>query len=1146
MLFSPKKIFVSILAATPILSSLPGQESPANSPLALPADSLFFRQAELTVPLAPPVFRIDGVISAEEREESATLTSFLSYEAAARGDNRVTVHAAHSEEGLYIGFTIDRHTGEPPRTTAPGNDSSHLWSIDDAFEMRLFPEPGSDGYSLVGNAAGMAGDGLYLRTPPSTRTPWNREGWEYAAGMTETGWQGEFLIQPSFFGLEGFTPGATWLADFFNNSRTDGRQSGWSYLAGLWKYELDRLNRLTFGGEGIPYQAGQIAGRLNTKRAGLSTRIANPSDDPRRVQAWAAFFRAADENPAAYWEQMKGVLDPRGIAIRPGATYAGLVDFAVEGILADYIPAEVIDGTGAIPRRGEKTLTLGKPDLPGNYLVAWRFADEKTGQVISSGVYPFGISPPLKAELEYHYLVGRTVKARTRITPEIAAQADSLRFTVLRDGVEMATGMAEDPAVGEDVEVIFPTADWSPGDYLLKVESLREDRVTATGKTPFRKPEAPFWWGTDAGKLIEVSWPWTPVEADGRTTSVWGRTLQWGVPPLPARIVSQETELLAAPPSLILEVDGQPAEFVWDTWETEAQKPDAVVYRGAGRAGNLRLETRTTVEFDGMTRFDWTFSAEGGEPPVIDKLFLEIPVKRNVAEMVASFSEKVEKSGPITDQPVVLGFTPSVVLRNSRVGLEWFAENQKGWSNEDEERLMEILPAEDEVVLRLRLVDKPVTVEEPRTITFGLIAWPVKPWPEEDFNLSNYIGTPRPEPPDYYEWDQGVAIAKEYGLNLVEWFHWNALDRIPDYPEFYNEEIRERVVRAAEASNRQGVPILGHTGFALPTDTEDFEYYGMEMVARPLVSRGRYGYAFTATPAYIDAYVGRYKKIAEETGWSGLQSDGGLNPVYSENLEAGFGWYDNDGELRGSYPIFAYRELARRLYNVFHGEVSFPDLPNGFGHITNHTYFPLGAVHSFVDSLHTGESRRSWGSFITFDRETERSIYPGRALGVPLLCLPKLDKVEHGGRGRIAFALAYNMNPLHNRILNHINNADYRKASYPAHLVWEARAWIGAHPDIYHGYWESQHLVSFDQEEFLGTLYLRPGEKALLGVINWLPEDRTVEATLNLREIGIPSGRLVLEDAITGERIEAPGGRMRLDVGGDGYRLLRLYAEGGS
>jgi len=178
-----------------------------------------------------------------------------------------------------------------------------------------------------------------------------------------------------------------------------------------------------------------------------------------------------------------------------------------------------------------------------------------------------------------------------------------------------------------------------------------------------------------------------------------------------------------------------------------------------------------------------------------------------------------------------------------------------------------------------------------------------------------------------------------------------------------------------------------------------------------------------------------------------LQSDGGLNPRYSQNSQHDTGWIDEDGEIRGSWPIFAFRELSRRLYNVFHGEVPFPALPNGFGHVTNHSYYLYGAGHGFVDSIHTGESRRSWGSFHTLDREQERAIYASRALGVPLLCLSKLNKVEHGGRGRLAFALLYGMNPMGNRVIQYLDQDDYKKRSYPVHLVWAARDWIDAGPE---------------------------------------------------------------------------------------------------
>ncbi len=1118
--------------------------APSQQDATLPAEKGFFRSPELTIPKAGNEFKIDGELSETERKACAELSTFFTFEKAARADDRMAVYLAHTGKQLYVGFKIRRMQGGPLKAKAEKKDDMQLWKGDDALEMRLFTDV--DGFNFIGNSTGVGGDAKVGKGDKGTDVPWNHEGWRYAAKQTDEGWQGEFLIDAAALGMKEFEAGKQVLIDFLNNAKSESMIAGWAYQAGLSKVSYDKFPRLIFGDADSIYQAGQKLGVLGEQRIGLLAELKNPSKSEQKLKVWAGFYRVKEGKEARnFFVQLDGVLNPDGIEILPGATYAELLAFALKDIFSSYVCAEKIDEVQSIPGGGTQSISLKKPDLAGDYLVAWQLIDERKGLPVTAGVYPFSVSPPLHTDFEYYYLSAEQLIVRTSISEDIAHRANAIQYEVLRGDQKIAEKTVGEFKGGEILETVFPTGDWPAGEYSMIARAMDGKTVVSENRVPFKKPETPFWWKSDAGKQIKVSWPWTPVEASKSSASVWGRTMEWGNGVVPEKITSQQKELLTAPPRVTAKVDGKTGELTWDSFALESQQPDAAVYRGVARLGNLRLEAKTTIEFDGMARFDWTLSGAEGKPARVEELFLELPVAKSVAELLAveNDSRRYDVSGRMPEKELALDFTSSVVIRNSHVGLEWFAECQQYWSNQDESRLIEILPGKEAVTLRVRFVDKPVNFDSPRTITWGLIAWPVKPWPKQAFNLTNYLGTPSVKKDGWDDWKDGIPMAKKYGANIIEYFHWNGLDQTPDYPVFYNDKIRKRVEDVAKIADQNGVPIIGHTGYALPTDTEDFENFGMEMVNQPLKSHGSYGYAFTATPVYIDAYVSRYKKLAEETGWSGLQSDGGLTVRGSENERIGMGWRDEKGRLRERFPIFAFRELSRRLYNVFHGEVPFPTLPNGNGHITLHCYYPFGAVQGFVDSLHLGESRRTWGELQVLNRDMERAIYDPRALGVPMLCLPKLDKVQHGGRGRIAFALMFQMNPAGNRLLNYVDKENYDKKSYPVHRVWAAQDWIGAEPEIFHGFWENQDLISFDKEDFFASIHLRPGEKALVAVINWKPEDRDVTASLNLKEMNLAGGEIVIEDAITGESISAPNGQVKLNVGGDGYRLLKIWRK---
>lgn len=78
-------------------------------------------------------------------------------------------------------------------------------------------------------------------------------------------------------------------------------------------------------------------------------------------------------------------------------------------------------------------------------------------------------------------------------------------------------------------------------------------------------------------------------------------------------------------------------------------------------------KTDCSFEADGVMRFDWKLLPLSDKPTQINKLFIEIPVRQECAELLANAGEP-EKNGSIGRCPTTLGFSPSVVLRNSRVG----------------------------------------------------------------------------------------------------------------------------------------------------------------------------------------------------------------------------------------------------------------------------------------------------------------------------------------------------------------------------------------------------------------------------------------------------------------------------------------------
>lgn len=1113
----------------------------------------FLRQPQLLVPHADHAFTIDGTVSDAERAASAAIDGFLSFDTDAVGVDGCTAWLAHTGEALYVAFAFDRPAGAPPVATAAERDDIALWKLDDAAELML--TVGNTTWDFIGNSAGVRGD--YIHRPQNW--DFHSEAWRYAARVTDAGWEGEFLIPAEVLGLDAFGPEVEARFDLVSNAKSLS-MSLLSYRGGHWHANMQYWPGLRFGAPGEAYQTAQSVGDLGDGKIGLQATIANPSRQPREIDAWVAFYRAPDEESISWFSEVGGLYQTEGIALLPGATDDELIRLLAGGALDRHVQAGQVAETLTVPAAGGVDVDLWRHSFTGGYLVAHLFRDAATGAVLSGGVYPFAVAPPLRTEVHYYYLTTQRIYALTLVPsdPRISA----LRYQVFAaegGGQPLAEEIAVDLQPGARTKIPISSAGWPAGDYRLQVEALDAGGgVLQTNAVDFTKPPTPEWFGSDAGRQIAVSWPWTPVQARESAVEMWGRRYEFGDGPLPARIISQGEEILTGPARLSVSVGGGDSPWTGGGASLESADEAAAVYRARANASGLSLDARTTVEFDGMMRFDLTLSAE--QPVTVDRLFLEVPVAPQVARMFSTYSfglmpanarpaewEQLPFAGAIPDEPLALPFTPSLVLRNDHVGIEWFAEWDMGWANADRARVIEIVPGEDEVLLRVRLIDAPTQLSGERTITFGLEAWPVKPWPDREPHLSNYLINER-QNTENWTLEEQLRRAIDLGMTAYWWFHWNAFTtetgakHPPEYPMLPPTEKREEIIEAARITQSLGIPIIGHCGYALPPTTPVFEYYGREMAVHPLNNKGAWGYLFTADSPFPDAWVHGFRELARQYGWSGVQLDGAFSPRYNEAEETGSAQRDERGRLHGKYPIFAYRDFARRLYNVYHGEVDFPGIEHGFihCHLGSHA---IGPIHAFSDAIHSGESTRTMRvpHLAEIDLDLERAVYAGGALGVPRTWLPKLGKAPHGPQGRIATALQMDLIPDHNRILTWAQRNDYDPKSYPAHRVWAAREWIDARPETFVWHNESERYATAGGGDAYLSLHLRPGQKALLALSNWSADEREVPLTLRSAAMGFAGVALQAEDAITGEPVPLDGDTMTLTVRGDSYRLIKLF-----
>ncbi len=660
--------------------------------------------------------------------------------------------------------------------------------------------------------------------------------------------------------------------------------------------------------------------------------------------------------------------------------------------------------------------------------------------------------------------------------------------------------------------------------------------------------------GVYAGEASDVPPPWTPVtvKADkaGTEVGVWGRTHRFAQSALPVGVSAGGQELLAAPVRLVCEADGQPV--AWSKgghWTLQADRAQATVC-GWQSDGNVAVNTSTRIEYDGMALIGLTVMPQAKRAVKLGRLWLEIPLRREQVGLYHFYPGKwgaAANSGAAPAEGMALPFKPFVWLGNEARGLGWFAESDQGWLPASAERVIEVLPQGDAVVLRVRLADSEIKL--PATFTFGLQATPVKPWPK-DFHEKRIwhaselgVGVTMPVPKEWFLCHRAfpdrdplpkLDRAKRLGVKTVV-FHEDWIP-IQNYPVTEPEQDFKAIV---DACHRRGMKVLVYQGYELsPLAPEWAELHDQVLKKN---EKGEYESCWIRPPdqrdykvCYASVWRDRLAEKIEQAmaryGFDGLYLDSTIMPAGCCNERHGCGYRAADGKLHPTYPFLAVRELMKRLSKDVHsrgGMIS--------AHQSTCCVTPMLA---FADSYWDGEQLTS-GSHANeplkaLSLETFRAEFMGRNFGVPCEFLA----YERPPTWTFDQALAVSM--LHDVRVRPCGLAALQKVA----PVWDAMTDFGIGSAEWHPYWEAQPAAAVGPESVKVSLYshrdtfLKKG-RALL-VISNLSADRAVTARVKLAAERLGLKPRTAFDALSRERLPLEGGQIGVPLAPMSMRLVRV------
>ncbi|NMA20916.1 MAG: hypothetical protein GX927_10100 [Lentisphaerae bacterium] len=443
------------------------------------------------------------------------------------------------------------------------------------------------------------------------------------------------------------------------------------------------------------------------------------------------------------------------------------------------------------------------------------------------------------------------------------------------------------------------------GDYNLKVTVCRSNgQIAGYDILKFQKPQRPaVWEGNSIGISDKVPPPWTPLEFDNKQNAItcWNRSYHFNDSVFPEKIVSGDATLLSSPVRLML--DGRKID-------AKAQIADLKV-TGAevdfvATAANPVFALRNVIhaEYDGFIWFDLTLTPVAGKEEV-KSLALEFPFAKAASTLFNSMTKyyleyRPGACGSFKNYSMDLYRVPRVMfVGNDNVGLEWVCESMDDWYNKQQARALELLAGQEENLLKLNLIDHPVTIDRPLTFSFGIQATPVRPLPDK--------------------W-RLLRLRLKNGKSLQPFWEPTRHHASINEADLYQDHLERR----AKAEKTYGRVLLYLAGFTNNPFYPEWPYWCLTW-SKTGPDPGFYGALGNPAATFAwncpvpntqrEWYLYTLKNFTNKYNYPDLYFDNQCAQLCN-NAAHGCGWKGTDGNTYPTYNLRATRDLTKRIYSM--------------------------------------------------------------------------------------------------------------------------------------------------------------------------------------------------------------------------------------
>jgi len=680
----------------------------------------------------------------------------------------------------------------------------------------------------------------------------------------------------------------------------------------------------------------------------------------------------------------------------------------------------------------------------------------------------------------------------------------------------------ESKDIASPTTIDFPIDNLKPGDYDL-VSSIysREGKILRQEKYHFKMPQRPWWFRSKIGMTDDVIPPWTPLNIEkksmGRSSlaiECLQRVYEFGPLPMINHIEAAQKEILAEPIRFMARISGKDA--LWENASTQLKKqtPSSVHLLQMAYGKGMHVNVDLNMEYDGAIKVELNLNPS--ECVQLEQFLLRIPLKTEYARYLYFFPStwpgNIKNASTVPSHDVTGPFLPYFWIGDDERGLAWFAESDEGWIHEDPNKAIVFTRENGQVVINIYFIRKSVKIGPKEKLqklsySFGLQATPVKPitttvW---DYRIShitqNAFGNVRLKVPDI-ALDQ---LAQAGVKTIVFHEHWTDIESY--YETSHGDDLRNLIKRCHE----RGMQFLLYFGFLISDMAVEWPYLGNECTVG-LVPQGYTPWNYPPQPiqnayrvcyksVWQDCLAAGIDKVMEEYDCDGVYLDGCQYVWDCNNLKHGCGYYRPDGTISTTYPIWAVRQLMKRIYKIVKSHK-----PNGQVnvHSSSCNVIPtLGWATSYWDGEQFNYIKNAVPVTEVISLEMFRTEFMGKSLGIP---------AEFLLTGAFHFKEALAITLLHDVPIRPVGiNENLGLMS----SLWQLRDRFETTKADWLPYFQNADYVKIEPGGCFASLYRHPQNGILVFLSNLSNQEMAVKARFDFERLGI-SGIIRAVDGLSG------------------------------